>query len=176
MKKYAVAALAATCLSVGMGLGYAAKVKPPGMSILTGKAPEEAAMAALQEAERLAEGGTYELIGIGRVFYLSGDKERGQAMFDRVLKGEDVGSGEWFRIARIYSEAGEFDKAEPLFLKALAEEPGDDSGQAEVGAWYLRQGKREQGEQWLTRAFSKNADEFWHYVRAAEGYMKVPAN
>lgn len=172
MKKMAVTVMAAACLTTGIGIGYAAKVKGPGMTLISGKPAKEAGVAALKEAERLAEGGTWELIQIGRVYYLSGDKATGQALFDRVLNGK-AESGEWFRIARVYAEAGENDKAEPLFLKGLAAEPKDDSGQAEVGAWYIRIGQREKGEALLTKAFARNSDEVWHYVRAGEAFMGV---
>jgi tetratricopeptide (TPR) repeat protein len=172
MKKMAVAAMAAACLTTGIGIGYAAKPKGPGMSLIAGKPAKEAGVAALKEAERLAEDGTWELIQIGRVYYLSGDKATGQALFDRVLNGK-AESGEWFRIARVYVEAGENAKAEPLFLRALSAEPDDDSGQAEVGAWYIRTGQREKGEAMLAKAFDKNSREIWHYVRAGEALMGV---
>ncbi|MET0533565.1 MAG: hypothetical protein ABW171_05015 [Steroidobacter sp.] len=174
MKKIAVVVMAAACLTTGIGIGYAAKAKGPGMALITGKSPKEAGIATLKEAERLAEGGTWETIAIARVYYLSGDKATGQAMFDKVLSGKSEG-GDWFRIARVYVEAGENAKAETLFLRALAAEPKDDSGQAEVGAWYIRTGQREKGEELLTKAFARNSDEFWHYVRAGEAFMGVPA-
>jgi tetratricopeptide (TPR) repeat protein len=172
MKKVAVVVMAAACLTAGVGIGYAAKVKGPGMTLLTGKPAKEAGVAALKEAERLAEGGSWELIQIARVYYLSGDKATGQAMLDRVLNGKSEAS-DWFRMARVYAEAGENEKAEQLFLRALAADPKDDSGQAEVGAWYIRIGQREKGEELLAKAFARNADDMWHYVRAGEAYMGV---
>jgi tetratricopeptide (TPR) repeat protein len=175
MKKIAVVALATLCLSAGMGIGYAAKVKGAGMSIITGKPAKEAGVAALEEAERLANGGTWELIGIGRAYYLSGDKARGQALFDKVLAGGGE-SGDWVRIARVYAEAGENDKAEPLFQKVIAADPKDDSGQAEVGAWYIRTGQREKGEALLAKALSRNGEEVWHFVRAGEAFLNVQPN
>ena len=174
MKKIAVAVMAAACLTTGIGIGYAAKAKGPGMTLITGKAPKEAGVATLKEAERLAAGGTWETIAIGRVYYLSGDKATGQGMFDKVLNGKSE-SSDWFRIARVYAEAGENDRAEQLFLRALAAEPKDDSGHAEVGAWYIRIGQREKGEELLAKAFARNSDEIWHYVRAGEAFMGVPA-
>lgn len=173
MKKIAVVAVAAACLSAGIGIGYAAKVKGPGMNLITGKPAKEAGVAALQEAERLAGGGSWELIGVARAYYLSGDTARGQALIDRVLGGE-AESGDWFRIARVYAEAGENAKAEELFQRALAADPKDDSGQAEVGAWYIRIGQREKGEELLARAFARNSDEIWHYVQAGEAFLGVP--
>lgn len=172
MKKVAVAVMAAACLTTGIGIGYAAKVKGPGMSLISGKPAKEAGVAALKEAERLADGGSWEVIQIARAYYLSGDKATGQAMLDSVLNGKSE-AGDWFRIARVYAEAGENAKAEPLFLRALAAEPKDDSGQAEVGAWYIRIGQREKGEELLTKAFARNSDDVWHYVRAGEALLGV---
>lgn len=175
MRKIAVTALAVACLTAGAGIGYAAKAKGPGMTLIAGKPAKEAGLAALQESERLAGSGTWELIGVARVYYLSGDKAKGQALIDKVMSGEN-GPGDWHRIARIYAEAGENPKAESFFQKALVAEPKDDSGQAEVGAWYIRTGQREKGEELLTKAFARNPDELWHYVRAAEAFLNVPPN
>jgi tetratricopeptide (TPR) repeat protein len=173
MKKIAVAALAAACLSLGVGIGYAAKAKGPGMALVTGIPAKEAAMASLQEAERLAGKGSWELLGVARVYYLSGDKARGQALIDQVLNGESE-SGDWHRIGLIYAEAGENAKAESFFQKALAANPKDDTGQAEVGAWYIRNGQRDKGEELFAKAFSRNPDELWHYVRVAEAFLNLP--
>lgn len=175
MKTFNAALLAAACLSLGMGVGYAAKAKGPGLALFTGKPAKEAAVASLQEAEKLAKGGSWELIAIARAYYLSGDKPRGQALIDKVLAGE-AESGDWFRIARLYAEAGENDKAEQFYQRALTADPKDDSGQAELAAFYFRMGKRDLGEEWLGKAFSKNSDEVWHYVHAAEGLLNVQAN
>jgi tetratricopeptide (TPR) repeat protein len=171
MKKIATAALAAACLTVGMGIGYAAKVKGPGMSIMSGKPAKEAGLAALQEAERLAGSGSWELLGVARVYYLSGDKERGQAIINKVLP--DAGASDWQRIGVIYATAGENAKAEEYFQKALAVDPKDDTGQSEVGSWYVRTGQREKGEALMTKALTRHPDELWHYIRAAEAYLGV---
>ncbi|MGH8175759.1 MAG: tetratricopeptide repeat protein [Steroidobacter sp.] len=175
MKKVVVAVLATACLMLGVGIGYAAKSKGPGMTLIAGKPAKEAALAALQEAERRAGDGSWELIGVGRVYYLSGDKARGQALLDKVING-DAGASDWHRIGQLYAEAGENAKAEAFFQKALAAEPEDDRGQAEVGAWYIRTGQREKGEELLTRAFAENPDEMWHYVRTAEAFLNIAPN
>lgn len=175
MKKIAATALAAACLTLGIGIGYAAKAKGPGMTLIAGKPAREAGLAALQEAERLADGGTWELIAVARVHYLSGDKTRGQALIDKVMGGETA-SSDWHRIGQLYAEAGENARAEEFFQRALAAEPKDDSGQAEVGAWYIRMGQREKGEELLTKAFARNPDELWHYIRAAEAFLNMAPN
>lgn len=173
MKTVVVAALVSASLGLGISIGYAAKVKGPGMTLVTGKPAKEAGLAALQEAERLAGSGSWELLGVARVYYLSGDKAKGQALIDKVMNGE-TGPSDWHRIGLIYSEAGENPKAEPYFQRALAAEPKDDTGQAEVGAWYIRNGQREKGEELLAKAFARNPDELWHYVRTAEAFLNVP--
>jgi tetratricopeptide (TPR) repeat protein len=172
MKKVAVVVMAAACLTAGVGIGYAAKTKGPGMSLVSGKPAKEAGIAALKEAERLAEGGSWEMIQIARVYYLSGDKATGQGILDKVSSSTKE-SSDLVRIARVYAEAGENAKAEELFLRVIAADPKDDSGQAEVGAWYIRTGQREKGEELLSRAFARNSDDIWHYVRAGEAYMGV---
>jgi tetratricopeptide (TPR) repeat protein len=163
----------AACLLLGFGLGLAAKDSPAGAGLFRGKDPKEAGQAALAQAERLSENGSWELIGIGRVYYLSGDKARGQVLFDRVTTRKPEG-GDWQRIGEVYAEAGENDKAEALFQKALAAGPKDDTGQSEMGSWYIRTGQRDKGEELYAKALARNPDDVWHYVRAAEAYLGVP--
>lgn len=170
MRKSLVAAVALA--SFAAGVGYAAKVQGPGMTLITGKSPNDAGLAALAEAERLAGSGSWEQIGVARVYYLSGNKEKGQALIDKVMSGKSEGS-DWFRIGRIYAEAGENAKAQEFFTRALTADPKDDSGQVEVGAWLIRNGQRAQGEELLSKAFARNSQEFWHYVHAAEAYLNV---
>lgn len=171
MKPRNVIVSSAVCFLLGTGLGLWAKDAPGGINLFRGKPPKEAGQAALTEAERLAEKGSWELIAIGRVYYLSGDKAKGQALFDRVTGRKPEGS-DWQRIGDVYAEAGEKDKAESCFQKALS--PKDDTGQSEVGAWYIRNGQREKGEELFAKALSRNPDDVWHYVRAAEAYLGVP--
>jgi tetratricopeptide (TPR) repeat protein len=167
-------ALAAGSLFLGVGLDLAAAERGAGIDVIRGKSAPEAAAAALVEAERLAGKGSWELIAVGRVYYLSNDKPRGQAMFDRVTAVKPKGS-DWQRIGEVYAEAGENDRAAECFQKALANNPKDDSGQAEIGAWYIRIGQRDKGEALLAQALQRQPDEVWHYVRAAEAFLGVPA-
>ena len=174
MKTSLAAALAAGCLLLGMGVGFAAKEKPPGIEPMRGKPLKEAGLAALQEAERLAGSGSWERLAVARVYYLSGDKAKGQALIDSVLSGKAEGS-DWQRAGEIYAEAGESARADEQFQKTLAADKKmkDDSGRAEIGAWYIRFGQREKGEELLNQALTRHPDELWHYVRAAEGYLGV---
>jgi tetratricopeptide (TPR) repeat protein len=161
-------------MALGAGLALAAKQQAePGIQVIQGKPDKEAGAAALAEAEHLAGSGSWELIAVGRVYYLSGDKSKGQALFDRATTGKP-GSSDWLRLGEVYAEAGENSKAENCFQKALAADPKDDSGQAEVGAWYIRTGQRAKGEELLAKALQKHPDEIWHYVRASEALLGVP--
>src|ERR1700747_965159 len=114
MKTALTAALAAGCLVFGVGIGLAAKEKPPGMEVMRGKPAKEAGLAALQEAERLAGNGSWEVVGGARWYYLSGNKAKGQALIDQVLNGKSKGS-DWQRAGEIYADAGESQKAEENF-------------------------------------------------------------
>ena len=171
MRRGGVALVSAICLLLGFALGLVAADKAAGAGVFRGKEPREAGLAALVEAERLSENGSWELIGVGRVYYLSGDKAKGQALFDRIRKPE---SSDWQRMGEVYAEAGEVEKAESCFQKAFSLNPKDDTGQSEVGAWYLRNGQRDKAEELFARALARNPDDVWHYVRAAEAYLEVP--
>lgn len=174
MRKIHLLAVAVGCVLVGFGLGVAVAEKGSSFDAYRGLAPKEAGQKALAEAERLAaKEGSWEHIAVGRVYYLSGDKARGQALFDKVTAKKAVGS-DWQRLGEIYAEAGDKAKAEECFQKMLAMSPKDDTGQSEVGAWYIRNGQREKGEELFNRAVARNPDDLWHYVRAAEAYLGVP--
>jgi len=169
-----VAVLSIACVALGIGIGVAAtKEKPPGMDAIRGKPAKEAGLAALAEAEKLAGTGSWELIGVARVYYLSGDKAKGQAILDKVLAGK-VNSSDWQRVGQLYADAGENAKAEPFFQKVIDADPKDDTGQAEIGAWYVRIGQRDKGEELFAKALARNPGEMWHYVRIAEAFLGVP--
>jgi tetratricopeptide (TPR) repeat protein len=170
-----VVAVAAGSLLLGVGLGIAGSNDAAGIDLIRGKSAKDAAAASLVEAERLAGKGSWEQIGVGRVYYLSGDKARGQAIFDRVT-GAKPKASDWQRIGAVYAEAGENDRAEDCYRKVLALNPKDDTGQAEIGAWYIRIGQREKGEALIGQALQRSPNEVWHYVRVAEALLGVPAS
>ena len=173
MRQHKVWTLCAVCFFVGTSLGlWARGPSGAGISVMRGKPAKDAGVAALAEAEKLAGDGSWERIGVGRVYYLSGDKAKGQALFDAVTHAKPKPS-DWQRIGEVYAEAGEKDKADACFQKALVD-PKDDTGQSEIGSWYVRIGQREKGEEMIAKALSRNPDEMWHYVRAAESYLGVP--
>ena len=154
-------------------MGFAAKYKGGGYEVIRGKSDKDAAAAALAEAEHLANGGSWELIAVGRVYYLSGEKARGQALFDGVTNGK-AGGADLERIADVYAEAGENDKASSMYEKMMAIDPKDDSSQAVVGAWYIRIGQRAKGEALLAQALERRPNESGYYLRTAESLLGVP--
>ncbi len=170
MKPRNVLLACAACLLIGASLGLLASDQS-GVALFAGKSPKEAGQAALAEAEKVAGDGSWENIGVGRVYYLSGDKAKGQALFDKVTKARPQAS-DWQRIGDVYLEAGEKDKAEAAYQNVKLE-PKDDTGNAELGAAYIRLGKRDKGEEYLGKALSRKPKEVWHYVRAAEAFLGV---
>jgi tetratricopeptide (TPR) repeat protein len=173
MRQIHPAMTATALLALGVSLAVAGKQQAePGIQVIQGKPDKEAGAAALVEAEHLAGSGSWELIAVGRVYYLSGDKAKGQALFDRATSSKP-GSSDWLRLGEVYVEAGENSKAEEAFQKALAADPKDDGAQAEVGAFYIRTGQRAKGEELLGKALQKHPDEIWHYVRASEALLAV---
>lgn len=157
----------------GTAAGLAlAKEKGVAPALFQGQDPKAAGAALLQVAERQAGKGSWELIGVGRVYYLSGDKARGQALFDRVLAGKPEQSDR-VRIAKVYAEAGEWSKAEPLFVKAVADDPKDDSGLSLAGAYYNLNGDRAKAEVLFSKCFQVKADDVWDTLNAAGSYLGV---
>jgi tetratricopeptide (TPR) repeat protein len=173
MKNSIAVVVSLGCFVLGTGIALASKGEGPGMELIRGKPAQEAGLAALAEAEKLAGSGTWELIAVARVYYLSGNKTQGQSIIDRVLAGKSD-HNDWQRIGQVYADAGENDKAAQFFERALAADPKDDTGQSEIGSWYIRIGQRDKGEELLTKAFARNPDEGAHYLRAAQAFLKVP--
>jgi tetratricopeptide (TPR) repeat protein len=173
MKPRVVAVITAISLLLGVSIGFAAKYKGAGIDVIRGKADKEAGLAALSEAERLANGGSWELIAIGRIYYLTGEKSRGEALFDSATSRKP-GGADFERIGNVYAEAGENDKATASFEKMFALDPSDDSNQAVLGAWYIRIGQHDRGEALLTAALKRRPNDSDYYVRAAESLLHVP--
>jgi tetratricopeptide (TPR) repeat protein len=138
-----------------------------------GKDAKLAAAALLDGALQLAEDGSWERIAVGRAWYLGGDKAKGQQIFDAVTTSKRVAASDWFRVGRIHAEAGEWDKARAAFEKALAADPGDDSGAIEFGALANVHGDRAMAEELFTKSFKKKPREFWHWVNAGGSYLGV---
>lgn len=92
-------------------------------------------------------------------------------MFDAVLGGKREDS-DVYRIARVYAEAGEWDRAEPLFERFLANNR-DARVLAEVGAHYLLQGDRATAERMFDRAFELEGKDPWLTQYVAGAYLGV---
>ncbi len=141
--------------------------------LVQGKDPGTAAAALLDGALQLAENGSWERIAVGRAWYLGGDKGKGQQIFDAVTGGKKVEASDWFRIGRVYAEAGEWDKAQSAFEHALTMDSGDDSGMVEYGALANVNKDRAKAEALFEKALKKNPREFWHWVGAGGSYLGV---
>jgi tetratricopeptide (TPR) repeat protein len=176
MKQLRVFAFGLACFVFGVIVqtGFAQKKGKPvfNADVLQGE-PKAAATALLDNALKLAGDGSWERIAVGRAWYLGGDKAKGQQIFDEVTGGKKVKSSDWTRIARVYLEAGEWDKAQPIFDKMLAQEPDDDSAMVEYGALLNIHKNRAKAEEFFTKAMTKNPTDFWHYANAGGSYLGV---
>lgn len=176
MKHWRLFGFGFACFVLGLVVqsGFAQGKKPAFTpDIFQGKDAKAAATALLENALVLAEDGSWERIAVGRAWYLGGDKAKGQQIFDSVTGGKKVAASDWFRIGRVYAEAGEWTKAQPAFDKALAMETGDDSGMIEYGALSNVNKDRAKAEELFTKALQKKPREFWHWVNAGGSYLGV---
>jgi tetratricopeptide (TPR) repeat protein len=151
----------------------AAAAKRIDRSLYAGVAPKDAAAALLPIAKAQAEGGSWENIFVGRVYYLSGQKDQGQAIFDAVLGGKKVESGDWFRIGKVYYEAGEWDKAKAAFERVLQKSPSDEDWLAEIGAYYNLKGERARAEELFGRSFAADSNNVYNTSKVAGSYVGV---
>ena len=157
---------------LGIALGAFAAKKGLDPSTYRGKSKKEAAQTLLSLARTQAGKGSWERVGVGRVYYLGGMKSEGQAIFDEVTSKKPEPS-DWWRIGRVYWEANEWDKAREAFEKSLAKNPNDDKGLAELGAYYLIKGDRDKAEELFDRSFKIESGEVWSTAMAAGGYLGV---
>ncbi len=166
--------LACFALCVFVQAGFAQAKKPSfSPELLKGKDAKAAATALLDCALQLAENGSWERIAVGRAWYVGGDKAKGQEIFDAVTTGKKVEHSDWFRLGRVYAEAGEWDKAQVAFDKALAMNTGDDSGMIEYGALANVNHDRAKAEALFEKAMKKKPRDFWHWVGAGASYLGV---
>lgn len=133
---------------------------------------KEAAALLFAEGERLAAGDTWQKIGAGRVAYQSGDKAKGEALFDGVLAGKHD-KNDLQRIATAYAAGKNWDKAKPLFEQAIAMDAGDDSGILKAACWFNLNGDRARAEELFRMAFAHAPDHAWHYILASGSYQGV---
>jgi len=158
--------------TLGIAVGALAARKGIDSTLSRSKSKKEAGQALLAVAKQQAGKGSWEQIAVGRVYYLGGMKAEGQAIFDAVTAKKPE-SSDWFRIARVYREAGEWPKAQEAFDKALKMEPNDAKWLAEVGAYYLEKGDRDKAEEMFDRSFKAQDDEVWSTVNMAAAYLGV---
>lgn len=171
MNKGIIAAAAAIVFVSGMGVGYSAKPSPA-PALYHGKTGQEAAQGLLGLATKQAGDGSWERIAVGRVYYLGGLKDQGQAIFDQVLAGKHD-DGDAYRIARVYREAGELERANAMFDRYLADNRDDARALSEIGAYALLDGNRERAEQLFDRSFAEERDDLWATLQAAGAYLGV---
>ncbi|MFI5167768.1 MAG: tetratricopeptide repeat protein [Thermoanaerobaculales bacterium] len=173
MKKVHVVLVVSAFLGgVAVGVAVASSAAKSDSSLFTGKSPKDAALALLAVAQSQAGKGSWENIGVGRVYYLMGDHAGGQAIFDRVMAGK-VKESEWMRLGRVYQEAKEWEKARAAFDKALSLDPKDAEKLAEIGAYYNLHGDRAKAEELFARSFQVKPDEVWNTVNVAGSYVGV---
>jgi len=173
MKTSLSVAIAAAIFVAGAGVGYTAqKQQKTAAEMYHAKGNQDAAKALLAVAKIQAGKGSWEQIAVGRVYYLGGFKAEGQAIFDALLNGKHEDS-DVFRIARVYSEAGEWDKAKPLFDRYFTTSDDDGTGLAEVGAMYLLNGDRANAEQLFDRSVAIESNDLWATLHMAGAYLNV---
>ncbi len=143
------------------------------LELVKGKDAATAAAVLLDGALQLAEEGSWERIAVGRAWYLGGDKVKGARILDGVASSKKVEGSDWFRIGRVYSEAGEWEKARDAFDRAVARAPDDDSGMLEYGALANVHKDRVRAEELFAKAMAKKPREFWHWVGAGGSYLGV---
>jgi len=170
MKKQSIIALLLV-FTLGIAVG-AAMARGFDTGVYHGKQPKEAGRVLLELGRKQAGKGTWERIGIGRVYYLAGMKPEGQAIFDEVTAHKPE-STDWWRIGRVYWEAGEWDKARATFEKSLAMNSKDDKGLAELGAYYMLKGDRAKAEELFDRSYAIESGEVWNTAMIAGGYLGV---
>lgn len=146
--------IASAALVVGLVAGTAlAKKNPTTADMFKGKDPKDAASALLAKAREYAGSGSWENIAVGRVYYLTGQKDEGQKIMDAAI-AKKAEPSDWIRIGRVYYEAGDWDKAAAAFDKVLEMAPKDADWTAEIGAYYLVKGDRARAEQLFERSLS----------------------
>ena len=158
--------------ALGISVGAFAAKKGFDSAMYRGQDKQAAGKALLELAKKQAGKGSWERIGVARVYYLGGMKAEGQAIFDEVTSKKPEPT-DWWRIGRVYWEAGEWDKAREAFDKSLEKNKADDKGLAELGAYYLLKGDREKAEEMFDKSMSLESGEVWNTTAMAAGYLGV---
>ena len=93
-------------------------------------------------------------------------------MFDAVTSKKAEAS-DWFRIGRVYWEAGEWDKAKGAFDKALQMSPKDAPWLSEIGAYYNLKGDRARAEEMFDQSYKIESEEVWATLNMAGSYLGI---
>jgi thioredoxin-like negative regulator of GroEL len=169
-------AIGLVCAMFGLvvQVGLAQSKKPVFTAdMIQGKDARTAGTTLLDSALQLAGTGSWERIAVGRAWYLGGDKAKGQQIFDGVTGNKKVEASDWFRVARVYMEANEWDKAKVAFERALAMDPGDDTGAIEFAGNANVEKDRATAEAQFIKTMTKSKSDFWHFVNAGGSYFGV---
>lgn len=172
MKRALVVGAIAFSFVLGAVVGAVAAKKQIDPGVFRGAEPQAAAQGLLDIGAELAADGSWENINIGRVHYLGGQKEKGQAIFDRVL-AQSGEPGDLIRIGRVYVAADEWDKAMEMFDRVLAKASKDEDWAAEIGAYYNLMGNREKAEDLFAFSFAEAPRDLRNLLAAAGSYLGV---
>jgi len=165
--RIAASLLFAAGVAVGAFATGKVTVSPAAFS---GREPGAAAEQLLGAARQLAEDGSYENIAVARVYFQAGREVEGQAILDRVRAGKTK-AGDLIRMARVYREAGQWEKAQPLFESVVSTAPKDEDWLAEIGAYYLLAGDRSRAEELFSRALAEDPSNLYNTLRMARAYL-----
>ncbi len=149
-----------------------AKSRPVDSGLYVGRQPADAASQLLELAMVQAGKGSWERIKVARVYYLSGNKTDGQAVFDQITARHQDPS-DLVRIGRVYEQAGEWDKAKEMFDKVLRAKPEDEDWLAEIGSYYNLHGEREHAEELFQRSFAEDSGNERNTSNIAGSYIGV---
>lgn len=158
---------------VGAAAGaFAARKVTVSPAAYSERQPAAAAGELLGAARALAENGSYENIAVARVYYLGGQKAEGQEILDRVMAGKTK-PGDVIRVARLYREAGEWERAKQLFDSVVEMAPEDEDWLAEIGAWHQLAGDRARAEELFGRSLQQDSSNLYNTLRMAGAYLGV---
>jgi len=167
--------VAALAFALGALTTLIAKSKTPfdPNAYYAGKEPKAAAAALLAQAEVAAGNGSWERLGVARVYYLSGDKAKAKTIFDGVLNSPKVAQSDIFRAANYYAIGKDWETAKALFEKGMKLDADDDRLALTAGCWYNLNGDRKRAEELFNMAFAADPTNSWHYALAGGSYVGV---
>lgn len=175
--RLAALALTFALIAVASPSVLAAKKAPADPSpYWAGKSPEAAAAAILDAGKAAAGSDSWENIGIARVWYLAGQKERARPILEHFARPGTKEASDLYRIALIHCEAAEYELAQGLFERALALEPESDKTLVAMGACAMMAGQREKAEGFFRRTLQLAPENPWRYAAIGAAYLGVLPN